>query len=646
MVKQMLKSRFTLINAPAGSGKTTSIKNYIDFISNNYENSFSLCLTFTNRAVDELKSKIYSNNVDIFTIHEYCNKILHSFYKTDIAKDVFCELFDNEITEILNSNEQGNVDKIDRYKTKYQIDMVTKDIVRINLSEIQYGQTNFTSYLTGKLSHDDLLRFVLRFSQKYPKFLDIISKKYKYIFIDEYQDTSSNILQLIYNACVRNKQYLVLFGDKMQEIYNNYDGNFDSELSHFDISKKLSINYRSSEEIVSVLNKIYNNNEYSQTSYRGVSGVKPYFVLVHDIMSAASQISNQYCNALQLYIANRERFEKIGVKNIFNAVTKIKDYQFGSKYQPTDVLLDNTSDNPDTIIKFCFDLQKILFYINSNNFGAALQEINGNKYFIKDNFIVKYPFDKRKVRSKLTRFKDILLGEYSILQVFNLLNNEGYLLLDDFKTILEREDYKELLNCNNLEFKKLYIYLADSHISTQHGVKGESHDEVIMFLENSKSSNPNVKMYEFLYLLVNTDIDFEDYKSFVGLMKQKFLQVTNIFKSSSDWNKMNYQINLGLLISLATELVERYKNNKYFIYTKKLEELNSFLTTKNIRNAQKAFSLSNIIGILNAYRLFYVGCSRARTKLILVIIEDELQCEKNIFMDKFKDLGFDEKILS
>ena len=81
MVKQKLKSKLTLINAPAGSGKTTSIKEYIDYISINYPKEYSLCLTFTNRAVDELKSKICSKSVDIYTIHEYCNHILSSFYK-------------------------------------------------------------------------------------------------------------------------------------------------------------------------------------------------------------------------------------------------------------------------------------------------------------------------------------------------------------------------------------------------------------------------------------------------------------------------------------------------------------------------------------------------------------------------------------
>ena len=242
MANQKLKSKLILINAPAGSGKTTSIKEYIDYISNIYPDESSLCLTFTNRAVDELKSKVYSQNVDIYTIHEFCNKVLSSFYKTKEAKELYFEKFANKIKEILDFTNPKDVEKIDNYKSKYGIDAVTNDIVKNNIKEIKYNQTNFTAYLYGTLSHDDLLYFIYCFAEKYPKFLDVISKKYKFIFIDEYQDTSSFILKMIYNACTKNKQYLILFGDKMQEIYSNYDGGFDEELSKFDNSKKLNVN--------------------------------------------------------------------------------------------------------------------------------------------------------------------------------------------------------------------------------------------------------------------------------------------------------------------------------------------------------------------------------------------------------------------
>lgn len=55
-----------------------------------------------------------------------------------------------------------------------------------------------------------------------------IGDKYNYIFIDEYQDTSAYVLD-IFNDAVENREniQLYLFGDRMQQIYKNYDGSFE-----------------------------------------------------------------------------------------------------------------------------------------------------------------------------------------------------------------------------------------------------------------------------------------------------------------------------------------------------------------------------------------------------------------------------------
>ena len=60
-----------------------------------------------------------------------------------------------------------------------------------------------------------------------------LSSKYAYIFIDEYQDTSADVLYIFYQSVVNTKSKLYLLGDKMQEIYSNYDGSFNTILSRF-----------------------------------------------------------------------------------------------------------------------------------------------------------------------------------------------------------------------------------------------------------------------------------------------------------------------------------------------------------------------------------------------------------------------------
>ena len=78
-----------------------------------------------------------------------------------------------------------------------------------------------------------------------------ISDKYNYIFIDEYQDTSAYILDIFYDAVVNKENIqLYLLGDRMQQIYRNYDGSFEEKLREFDTSQRLVVNHRSIGKII------------------------------------------------------------------------------------------------------------------------------------------------------------------------------------------------------------------------------------------------------------------------------------------------------------------------------------------------------------------------------------------------------------
>ena len=71
-----------------------------------------------------------------------------------------------------------------------------------------------------------------------------ISDKYQLIFIDEYQDTSADVLHIFYEAMKDSSGKLYLFGDKMQQIYKTYDGTFERKFLKLNRSINLKINYR------------------------------------------------------------------------------------------------------------------------------------------------------------------------------------------------------------------------------------------------------------------------------------------------------------------------------------------------------------------------------------------------------------------
>lgn len=190
-----------------------------------------------------------------------------SFFGHKEIIDLYWELYEEKIAQrIANVENKKHVSiSNERYIEKYGVlDMET---VHSNLKKISYGETQFTSLYYGLLSHDDLLSFTKKAVERYPVILKKIRDKYQLVFIDEYQDTNADILKLFYSSMVSGKGKLYLLGDKMQQIYKNYDGSFEDTFNILNKSTRLDVNYRTTPYIVNILNAIYNDKSLQQYPY-------------------------------------------------------------------------------------------------------------------------------------------------------------------------------------------------------------------------------------------------------------------------------------------------------------------------------------------------------------------------------------------
>lgn len=88
-----IKNNKHLINAPAGSGKTTYIRNELKSICLNNPESRILCITYTNRAADELKKNLEGANITVSTIHSYINDLISPFYSHKEVLDLYWEIY-------------------------------------------------------------------------------------------------------------------------------------------------------------------------------------------------------------------------------------------------------------------------------------------------------------------------------------------------------------------------------------------------------------------------------------------------------------------------------------------------------------------------------------------------------------------------
>lgn len=643
-----INNNMFLVNAPAGSGKTTFIKDKINEIVSNDKDCKILCITYTNRAADELISKINSKNVKISTIHSFVSEFFKIYFSNKDIIELYFETYKGDILDRINniSNDERNEIANQKYKEEHEGNL-SFEYLKNNTKSISYNELPFNSLYYGGLSHDALLSFAEILLDKYPIIKKRLSSLYKYIFIDEYQDTSANILRFFYNAVKDSQTTLFLCGDKMQQIYKNYDGTFENELSTFNNSDfLLRTNYRSSQSIVTVLNNIYNDPSFVQeVSNIQKQGNKPQIYIAEDVNSTLNAIEDITPKILKLFIYNKDRFEKIGAKNLYEKVSDMEKYSFGSKNSPVDVLLTNDIDNPDPLFRLLFEINDFLKKYKLKQYGLLVQKINNKKSKIYNKELLK--INKHEDKKNFQNLIESIYSKYNedilIIDFLKFLNDKQFLLnsvTENYFEDSEENEYLTVLEQSIEEFRKLCEYIENPKISTQHGVKGEGHDEVVFIAEDS-TRNPYVRMYDFFELLAKNEVRYNEFEKFYyEYVKdiRNFEYLNNI--KLSELKKDTYNQYVNSLNELLQSLNQKYNNNVYYNFFFS-DAYASYLSRPGVTKFNNAVKINNIFGTLIAYKLFYVGCSRAKEILKVIVERSKIDSFYNEFKTKMQQLGFD-----
>lgn len=643
-----INNNMFLVNAPAGSGKTTFIKDKINEIVSNDKDCKILCITYTNRAADELISKINSKNVKISTIHSFISEFFKIYFSNKDIIELYFETYKGDILDRINniSNDERNEIANQKYKEEHEGNL-SFEYLKNNTKSISYNELPFNSLYYGGLSHDALLSFAEILLDKYPIIKKRLSSLYKYIFIDEYQDTSANILRFFYNAVKDSQTTLFLCGDKMQQIYKNYDGTFENELSTFNNSDfLLRTNYRSSQSIVTVLNNIYNDPSFVQeVSNIQKQGNKPQIYIAEDVNLTLNAIEDITPKILKLFIYNKDRFEKIGAKNLYEKVSDMEKYSFGSKNSPVDVLLTNDIDNPDPLFRLLFEINDFLKKYKLKQYGLLVQKINNKKSKIYNKELLK--INKHEDKKNFQNLIESIYSKYNedilIIDFLKFLNDKQFLLnsvTENYFEGSEENEYLTVLEQSIEEFRKLCEYIENPKISTQHGVKGEGHDEVVFIAEDS-TRNPYVRMYDFFELLAKNEVRYNEFEKFYyEYVKdiRNFEYLNNI--KLSELKKDTYNQYVNSLNELLQSLNQKYNNNVYYNFFFS-DAYASYLSRPGVTKFNNAVKINNIFGTLIAYKLFYVGCSRAKEILKVIVERSKIDSFYNEFKTKMQQLGFD-----
>jgi DNA helicase II / ATP-dependent DNA helicase PcrA len=638
-----------LVNAPAGSGKTTKIRSMVELHLRENPTNNILCITYTNRAAEELGRDIDNTHAFFGTIHSFIDSFIKSFFSHKEVIDLYWEKYQDRIKERIDNVKKdehimkGNNHYIEKHK---KLDMET---VRENIHFISYNEAPFTSLYTGALSHDDLISFTRILIDKFPVIKRKISDKYQLIFIDEYQDTSTDVLHIFYESMKDECGKLYLLGDKMQQIYSNYDGNFEKEFSHLNRSFKLDTNYRATPQIVSILNNIYNDKDYKQVPYKKNLDMdmdySPEFVIAASPEKSLEKRRIEYPYGLVLCLLNRDKFNRIGAAGLYDTVSNIEKYSLGGKYSVVDVLTTIDEMNPDKLFELLFLFVRLEKLYKAKMYGKILSTIKAKKSILNvPIYTIRKHADKKSVKQKLEIIFKAFDAKDKSIKDFLIVLQQGYFVRSDDENnylmeILGDKEYESVLAVPVQEIQNLASYLEQPRISTQHGVKGESHNTVFFVMSDS-TRKPYVHMTQFLKFWSKYSIDLSGIEEFYYQYKQMINNIESIIgvkpsqMKAADYNKCSAKIYLYI-----DNFAKKYPKNDYYHGLLK-EHFDIYLQRKNCTAVKQCLKENQVYGVLSAYRLFYVGCSRARKNLTIISNSKDIDAFKTDLIKKCKNVGF------
>lgn len=279
-----------MIIAGAGSGKTTVLTRKIAYLlaqklASPYE---ILALTFTNKAAKEMKNRIidlvgtHAQSLWMGTFHSIFSKILRfecdylgypnsfTIYDTEdslsLIKSIIKEL------NLENKIKPATAAKCISHAKNCLMDAEQFTIKNANLNEnSEHIASIYKIYeqrckLSNAMDFDDLLLNTFKLFDKFPNVLEKYQSKFKYILVDEYQDTN-HLQYRITKLLAAEHQNICVVGDDAQSIYAFRGAdiqnilNFQKDYPHAK-TFKLELNYRSTANIVQAANHVIANNQF------------------------------------------------------------------------------------------------------------------------------------------------------------------------------------------------------------------------------------------------------------------------------------------------------------------------------------------------------------------------------------------------
>ena len=628
-----------IVIAGAGSGKTRVLTYKIAYLMTQGVDPFNiLSLTFTNKAAKEMKERIISivgdeaKNLWMGTFHSVFARILRiEAHKIGYTSNF--TIYDSDDSQKLVSRiiKELNLDKEQyKYKTIFsRISSMKNNFISaqnyINDDELLlsdkisnrpkfheiYKQYVERCFKAGAMDFDDLLLKTNELLNSYPETLSKYQNIFKYILVDEYQDTNHS-QYLIIRSLSDKFQNICVVGDDAQSIYSFRGANINNILNFqkdFPDSKlfRLEQNYRSTKNIVNAANSIIENNQKRLKKNVWTNNESGEKISVNKLLTDGEEgrfvASSIFENKMQHQMQNRDfaiLYRTNAQSRSFEDALRKKNIPYRvygglSFYQRKEIkdvlaylrLLINNDDE-----------QAFKRIINFPARGIGLTTLNKISVEAKKNSVSDYNFIKNYSKSS------------------SLLNNSTKNKLLDF--IVMMESIKTKLESHD-------VFDITKEVLKQSGLYN---------LYKNDESLEGINRIQNIEELLNGIKDFVENNDKSQVSVSTFLQDVALATDQDSENNDDNKVSL-MTIHLAKGLEFPY------VYIVGLEE-NLFPSAMNLNSRSE---------LEEERRLFYVALTRAEKKINLSYVLSRyrwgkpVDSEKSRFIDEIKDEFLENSII-
>ena len=602
ILHQIKMGHHFLLSGGAGSGKTFSLVEVLQSISSLAPSAHIACITYTNAAAIEIKNRASVKNLRVSTIHDFLWDSIAQFQKE--LKETLLELI-NEPDSVIKNPTPGEI-----YSNKFENGIQYKEYVRIS---------------NGEISHDEVLVLAHRMFKKYPRLCDLLLDKFQFIFVDEYQDTSPLVIEILLNFLQTRKKKNIIgfFGDSMQSIYETGVGDIDGYIEQGIVVKVTKEqNRRNPQSVIDIANALRTDGLFQQPSddisapnmENGIvkqGTVKFAYSKSFDLKKVKSSILVQgwdFTNAKETkelrlthnLIANEAGFSQLMEIYDNDPIAAFKK-AFKEEARKQNVQIPNDVPFEDAVGLLNWT------YKRGPNKGKShldvLLEVPSNKKLFEH--IKRWPYEKVQ---KIYLDKDSLIDDKVVIDGVTIKEPKRDRLIQHlFKiqeliSLYESKQYNELIRMTSFSVQsvadKVKLKTAIEHLKAQNGasiatVISYAHEERLCIIDDKLQEF--IENNEYLYWRVS-DIAFmevqnlykyiEGYIPFSTQHKIKGLEFKNVLivLHNGGWNNYNFEYlfnqNVGAMLTPAQK--KSYPNI--------------------LRRTQK---------------LFYVCCTRAKDNLVV-----------------------------